>query len=96
MVKQSFLILEVFLFQYQQIERVDFSVESKSIFLLQVEGSFLPFIGLLNSDWPKDVKNSDWLANEKEVRPVPVLQVREVEEEHFAFDHERIVIPELY
>lgn len=44
----------------------------------------------------KDVKNSDWLANEKEVRPVPVLQVREVEEEHFAFDHERIVIPELY
>ena len=53
MVKQSFLILEVFLFQYQQIERVDFSVESKSIFLLQVEGSFLPFIGLVNSDWPK-------------------------------------------
>ena len=42
------------------------------------------------------MKNSDWLANEKEVRPVPVLQVREVEEEHFAFDHERIVIPELY
>ena len=42
------------------------------------------------------LKNSDWRANEKEVRPVPVLQVREVEEEHFAFDHERIVIPELY
>ena len=32
MMKQSFLILEVFPFQYQQIERVDFSVESKSIF----------------------------------------------------------------
>ena len=43
----------------------------------------------------KDVKNSDWRANEN-VRPIPVLQVREVEEEHFAFDHERIVIPELY
>ena len=58
MVKQSFLILEVFLFQYQQIERVDFSVESKSIFLLQVEGSFLPFIGLVNSD--QKIQSSDW------------------------------------
>ena len=102
MVKQSFLILEVFPFQYQQIERVDFSVESKSISLLQVEGSFLPFYWSRFRLANQSATCSNGLINERRtligrrMRPIPVLPVHEVEEEHFAFDHEQIVIPELY